>query len=385
MRSTGVTLVLAAVLFTNCIEKPDAWTPGMTDVDVASGDQRPLDGLVEVDVLPVDSGSREVNVEDVKDSIADNRVPQDADSVPEIYDSTIADEVAPIDVVEVVDIVGFDGELPTDTAIDTETTTDLDAVCAPDCDGKECGDDGCGGSCGTCAPASYCGQGSCIETGSKHFSGAHTFVPDLGVLGAKTYSFWFNVEDADTQTGQYLVIKKDTTGSFPMPRPIAIAVSQGQVGASVSWEGGPFSVAVASVGIESKKWYYVVWQVSETTAEFYLDGKFVGGMNLPGASIDNDASYTVGGAPGNKHFQSFLTGEMYNFRVSAGFLYDSGFIPCDEDTVAADSALTNFPGPVPCVCQPQCTDKQCGDDGCAETCGTCANDEPCEQGQCLPL
>ncbi|MBM4372523.1 MAG: hypothetical protein FJ098_12760 [Deltaproteobacteria bacterium] len=37
-----------------------------------------------------------------------------------------------------------------------------DQCCVPQCEGKECGDDGCGGSCGTCpAVAPVCDQGTC--------------------------------------------------------------------------------------------------------------------------------------------------------------------------------------------------------------------------------
>ena len=34
-------------------------------------------------------------------------------------------------------------------------------VCIPDCDGKDCGDDGCGGSCGTCSGDDTCEAGVC--------------------------------------------------------------------------------------------------------------------------------------------------------------------------------------------------------------------------------
>lgn len=33
------------------------------------------------------------------------------------------------------------------------------APCTPNCAGKECGDDGCGGSCGSCGPTATCGGG----------------------------------------------------------------------------------------------------------------------------------------------------------------------------------------------------------------------------------
>ena len=34
--------------------------------------------------------------------------------------------------------------------------------CTPTCAGKVCGDDGCGGSCGSCGPRQLCAQGQCV-------------------------------------------------------------------------------------------------------------------------------------------------------------------------------------------------------------------------------
>ncbi|MBM4372522.1 MAG: pectate lyase, partial [Deltaproteobacteria bacterium] len=34
-------------------------------------------------------------------------------------------------------------------------------ACAPDCGGKECGDDGCGGACGFCGTGGVCEDGQC--------------------------------------------------------------------------------------------------------------------------------------------------------------------------------------------------------------------------------
>ena len=39
-----------------------------------------------------------------------------------------------------------------------------DTCCAPDCEGKQCGDDGCGGSCGECEELMSCQQGECACT-----------------------------------------------------------------------------------------------------------------------------------------------------------------------------------------------------------------------------
>lgn len=44
----------------------------------------------------------------------------------------------------------------------TPTPTPLpDTTCTPRCRRKQCGDDGCGGSCGTCAAGQVCASGTC--------------------------------------------------------------------------------------------------------------------------------------------------------------------------------------------------------------------------------
>lgn len=44
---------------------------------------------------------------------------------------------------------------------DSDTKQDIADTCTPDCDGKECGDDGCGGSCGGCSGSLKCIGGVC--------------------------------------------------------------------------------------------------------------------------------------------------------------------------------------------------------------------------------
>jgi uncharacterized protein (TIGR03382 family) len=63
-----------------------------------------------------------------------------------------------------------DTGVETDTGTSTDTGTDPDTgTCTPSCEGKTCGDDGCGGTCGACAPtspcvASACVQGACVQS-----------------------------------------------------------------------------------------------------------------------------------------------------------------------------------------------------------------------------
>jgi hypothetical protein len=50
-------------------------------------------------------------------------------------------------------------DCPDNSSCDPESHT---CICVPDCTGKTCGDDGCGGSCGTCPESQACVDGACV-------------------------------------------------------------------------------------------------------------------------------------------------------------------------------------------------------------------------------
>lgn len=68
-----------------------------------------------------------------------------------------------------------------------------DAGCIPDCTGKLCGDDGCGGRCGECSEGLVCtAQGSCISEGSSDDAGGE----DVAELDATTSTDTSTPDDA---------------------------------------------------------------------------------------------------------------------------------------------------------------------------------------------
>ena len=73
-------------------------------------------------------------------------------------------------------------------------------------------------------------------------------------------------------------------------------------------------------------------------------------------------------------------------------------LSCDDDNVCTDDACgpagcTNTPNSLPCpgglcldgacACQPDCEGLDCGDDGCAGSCGTCQGGATCTDGVCV--
>ena len=51
---------------------------------------------------------------------------------------------------------------------------------------------------------------------------------------------------------------------------------------------------------------------------------------------------------------------------------------CDDDQTCNNGRCVSSGG-----CTPDCTNLDCGDDGCGGTCGTCDDDETCNNGRCV--
>lgn len=64
-----------------------------------------------------------------------------------------------------VDAVDQEGELPGDVAVELDNEVAEPDVCVPDCAGKTCGSDGCGGICGSCSVPEACDEatGHCMD------------------------------------------------------------------------------------------------------------------------------------------------------------------------------------------------------------------------------
>jgi len=100
-------------------------------------------------------------------SCGTNRLKVDEDlaagETAEIVLFDAADRQGVPETVQPQDLV-LDAADPGDMA--SEDDADTPDICQPNCEGKECGDDGCGGSCGECTefPNSYCGNVKCLCT-----------------------------------------------------------------------------------------------------------------------------------------------------------------------------------------------------------------------------
>jgi hypothetical protein len=200
------------------------------------------------------------------------------------------------------------------------------AGCTPDCSGKNCGDDGCGGSCGTCSGGQTCQSGVCTDppaSGCTVISGAGTHSgSNVGASNDWSVS-GFDCDDSD-----------DT-------------------GLDVCYEWTP-SVSgtheISTCDLASHDTILTIW-------------------NAAGSSqlVCNDDGSGCADYTSEISFDA-VAGTTYIIVVDAWR---------SDRTGSFDLNIT-----APAGCTPDCSGKNCGDDGCGGSCGTCSGGQVCNSGTC---
>ena len=103
---------------------------------------------------------------------------------------------------------------------------ETDTSCTPNCAGLACGDDGCGGSCGSCAEGEGCEAGACVAaaaTAAVEIVG-YAFVPADIEVSVGTTVTWTN-SDADPHSVKSMAEDGSIDASGPLDGPL---LSQGE-------------------------------------------------------------------------------------------------------------------------------------------------------------
>ena len=225
-----------------------------------------------------------------------------------------------------------------------ETCIAGECLCFPQCDGLECGDDGCAGSCGECQEGENCIDGLCVSLGVGSFK----------VLESKP------VKD----DGIYYLLLKVAFSS-------ATATSDNWC-SEYKHLCQHFGLVPTGCGDNFDSGGYKACKT-----EFHSNGTSNSLGCNPSGGVAGVAK--ANGFPGATNTNSF------------GFHYCNG--SCTKELCSGDncnSALsyidaTKEVGYTLCFeCAAQCEGKVCGDDGCGGTCGQCAGpQDACIEGQCL--
>ncbi|MFT5432134.1 MAG: hypothetical protein ACI9OJ_002832, partial [Myxococcota bacterium] len=242
--------------------------------------------------------------------------------------------------------------------------------CIPDCSGKNCGADGCGGSCGLCAPGDECNfGGTCQVAGLGQTCGASYVVTALP----------FSASDSTANaTSDYGFASGECPGANG-----GGGASSDHAYAFTPIADGQYIVALAEAGFDSA--LYVLTDCADTATTCQgADDQFPGngGESL---TLDLTAGTTYYVIVDGWSNGSNVNG-TYTLTVEAAPCAPSCTgLDCGDDGCGGscgDCALGEACNAGICECVADCAGLACGDDGCGGSCGDCAGSEVCNAGVC---
>jgi len=311
-------------------------------------------------------------------------------------------------------------------------------TCVPACGGKACGDDGCGGSCGTCAVGQACVNGQCDECDGLTYEGCcdHDVVRwcdngqrfevacagsssgDVCTWNATLGYYWCGTTALAEPTGAFPPVcdgcVPDCTGRLCGSNGCfgsCGACPDGQIcrggacevcapscdGKNCGDDGCLGSCGACSQGLVCQAGQCVD-PCGGITFEGCCDGSTVKWCG--GASVQVLDCATWSGASGSRCGWDATAGYYWCGDTNAAdptgtfpWACPGACVPtcqgktCDQDDgcgqpcgcaagfVCKDHACE--------VCVPDCDGKACGDDGCGGSCGSCGPDEKCTAGTCV--
>jgi cysteine-rich repeat protein len=209
---------------------------------------------------------------------------------------------------------------------------DISDPCVPDCTGKACGSDGCGGSCGSCDPG-FCVSGQCRAS----LPGDSCQDPIL------IASLPFSESNDSTPFGnQHSHVAGVCTGNLQ---------AAGGAGRDVVYSFTPETTGSYTIALQEESW----------------DGALYVATDCARISSTCIASADVTSGAGESITATVEAGQRY-------FVFVDGWSSTsDEHGVYAIELRP--------PCAGDCTAKVCGDDGCGGSCGTCSAGA-CSFGQC---
>ncbi|MFH1530109.1 MAG: agmatine deiminase family protein [Pseudomonadota bacterium] len=237
----------------------------------------------------------------------------------------------------------------------------VDGPCDADCDGKVCGSDGCDGACGVCAGGETCEDGVCVAGCLPDCTGSECG-PDGCEGSCGTCTAGFSCADGLCELGcapdcEDVECGGDGCGGSCGTCADGLACQEGACTdvCAPDCEGrqcGPDGCG-GSCGDCPKDW------TCDEDAGACVQDPADGCGNIPSTGI-------------------CLAGNILNVCVA-------------NEVVGTDCALTGEicsfveeEGRYDCIplCAPDCSDKTCGDDGCGGSCGACPKGQACEAGGC---
>jgi hypothetical protein len=241
------------------------------------------------------------------------------------------------------------------------------SVCEKSCDGKECGDDGCGGSCGSCDSGETCTDGSCVVDCTPSCESK-----ECGDDGCGGSCGECGEGDICNESGQ-CEVKSQECAAYYVGYDFDESVSECE--------------RQTYVGCDDPFDYTTLQECEEAN-----------GLNdcTPNCSTKECGDDGCGGSCGEcESSESCENGECKqpSWTCTAefiGYVYDDGTQECRQDSATGCSSPFEYDTLEECEnayglnqCSPDCNGKECGDDGCGGSCGSCGAGYICENNLCV--
>jgi len=279
-----------------------------------------------------------------------------------------------------------------------ETGTCEDGQCVLcSCNGVECGEDGCGNSCGECEAGFFCDAGSCIEDPCKGYTyegccdgntvkwcqGGEILSDSCDeepVCGWDGFGYYCGTDGG-----------ADPDGFFPIQCPDCTPAC----GAKECGGDGCGGVCGLCDAEESCENGFCVACVPHCENKECGDNGCGGSCGTCGADLfcvegmcleDPCMGITDVGCCDGDTVKFCSMGELVEEDCtgtpSCGWMAGPEFYACGTDGAGDPSGA--YPRACPGTEVPDCTGKECGDDGAGGSCGDCPAGEVCEAFQCVP-
>ena len=253
--------------------------------------------------------------------------------------------------------------------------------CTPQCQGKQCGDNGCGGSCGTCWWGTVCEDGSCIEPCQPQCwdkqCGSDGCGASCGTCPAGTYC---------SGQGQCVDLCSPKC-NFKECGPDGCGGACGYCGYDENCINGACATFVSCNDILNCSWSCTDGDEACNNACFAAGSP---AAKQQWFDLWSCVQAQCGpGSPENCPAQALMG------ACSAQYSACMGCTPNCQGKQCGDNGCGGSCGSCPpgvdcdptwgiCECQPKCNGKECGPDGCGDSCGTCSGEEQCNyQGVCV--
>ncbi len=217
--------------------------------------------------------------------------------------------------------------------------------CVPQCDGKDCGPDGCGGTCGECNDAEECKQGACLPICTPQCQGKECGSDGCGgVCGVCS-------NGATCQNNQCF-------SGLPCDALITCSLN------CVSSSGVACIFDCLDQG------------TPEAQDEFFGLAQCI--LGVCGMNLDTTCMLQAMNNQCIDEYNQCTNCDPDCFGKMCGPDGCNGSCGTCPDGYYCQNYQCEL------TCTPQCQGKECGADGCGGTCGTCTANEACQSGQCIP-